>query len=73
MGRGAPKPPAMRERQLAATILGMGLGAQIDLGLTDEYILEYCRDLLGNIRRAAADPRSHDGLDMIRAAAREGD
>ena len=61
----------MRERQLAAAILGFGLGAQIDLGKTDEEILEHCRDLLGNIRRAADNPASYSALDTIADAARE--
>lgn len=39
-------------KQLAGTILGVALGAQIDLGHSNEQILEACRGLLATIRCA---------------------
>jgi hypothetical protein len=52
--------PVNRDRAMAEAfanqMLGQAIGAQTDLGLTDEQILAHCQKVLAMIRRALTNP-----------------
>lgn len=50
---------------LANTILGFALGAQVDLGRSDDTILSDCKEMLIRIHRASADPAALKALEDI--------
>lgn len=57
-----------RHRQLAASVLGTGIGALVDAGLTDGQITDLCATLLGKIREAMSTPDPMTALaDIIRS------
>lgn len=58
---------------MANTVLGVGLGAQVDLGKADDEILSQCKEILTGIRRAASDPEVLRALETVHDASKAPD
>ncbi len=55
--RGAPLAPGIaKHNALAGMVLGVGIGAHVDAGLSDEDILRNCAEVLRLIRAAMQAP-----------------